>query len=187
MTRMKAIDIISKTSFVTLMFVVIIYYGYGQNSLDRLENYQFEFLGGCDKHIVKRFFLNDSVFIDSTTIIFSNEKAVIVDTFMKNNNTWHYLLNGEWILYFSKDKFLKKEQVNIIGKGQAIPSTILIPVRQEMLNNRNVFIYRVQSPHDVIAFITEYYFDFDLGVVKILDTSFDPMCSIKISSLIINP
>ena len=181
--RMKKAGIILRNKVLTLFLLIVVCdNSFGQNLIDR--RYQFEFIGGCDKHIIQRTFLNDSVFVDSATITSLNHKYIIVDTFMRGNNQWHYLLNGEWLPSFSKNEFLKGEKVLFWGEMKSIPATIATPVRQEVIKGRNIFVYRIQSLYDVEAFVTEYYFDFDLGVVKITDTGFQPKCRTKISSLL---
>ncbi len=146
---------------------------------------KFQYTGGCDSHFVFRKFLSDSIFVDSSIIenYFKN-RITIIDTFKKENFNWYYLNNNQWVLYFSKEKFNKREIIYWWGETFGVnpnpPFTKAIPLRSYNENNSDVYVYKVEEINDAYSHILEYHFEYNYGVIKIFDNSEEKKCQLKI-------
>lgn len=154
---------------------------YGQNA----KNITFKYEGGCETHIVNRSYLTDSTFIDSSTIAyFKDKKYFVIDTFKILTNEWFYLSNNKWVLYFSKEKFDKREKIfwcDTIYKSIPYPPFVtVIPLRIESVKGKNIYVYKIEEQNDVLSTNVEYYFDFEFGVIKIIDTGLGKGCQERV-------
>jgi len=130
----------------------------------------------CDKsHEIKRYHLNDSVFVDSSFV--RNIKALYTfsKTYKKVGQEWFYKSDdGTYLPWFSLDKYQKGDTLFFyrvpLSKRRLQPAIVAIPQRQEVYNNKTVYVYHVEEPNETPRIKPlEYYFDFDIGVVKIFD------------------
>jgi hypothetical protein len=158
---------------------------YGCGHSQNVKNITFNYVGGCDTHVVNRSYMADNTFIDSSTITyFKDKKYVVIDTFKVSANEWFYSNNGRWVLYFSKQKFNTEEQIFWLDQtygNNLYPSFVTVtPLRIELVEGKSIYVYRIQEPNDVKANIVEYYFDFDFGIVKIVDTGLEKGCREKV-------
>ena len=163
---MIKVEIMSKISLI--LFILISNFCHGQN----YKVTSFKYVGGCDTHVMYRIRLSDSTFIDSTIVITANNhKFITVDSLKIDSDSWYYLNNGKWVLFFSKEKFNKMEETYWWGEGYGTnpspPFTTATPLRIDNSNGKNIYVYKIRAMNE--NDITEYYFDFDIGIVKIVD------------------
>ena len=118
--------------------------------------------------------LSDSTFIDSSIVIEKHQKFTTLDTLKIDLDSWYYLNNGKWVLFFSKEKFNKMEKIYWWGEGYGTnpnpPFTTATPLQIENSSGKNIYEYNI---HEMNADDDdEYYFDFDVGIVKIIHRSY---------------
>ena len=118
--KKKKTGITSKISAIAILVVVLSGSTKAQQTLDSLKNYTFEFLGGCDSHVVNRQFLDDSTFVEKATITYSTGSYSIIDTFMTGSDMWFYRNKGEWCPYFSKIAFHEKRKSYFFGEEKMV-------------------------------------------------------------------
>jgi len=168
-----------------LLFLTLILYSvsacYFQGAKST-ELFEYEYLT-CEKsHLIKRHHVNDSIFVDSSFIKNGDILYTYSKTYKVVGEEWFYLSEDQnYLPWFSLDKFQKRDTLFFyrlpLSKFPLQTSTFAIPQRQEIHNNKPVYVFKIEEPNEIPRIKPlEYYFDFDVGVVKIIDNQESEGC-----------
>lgn len=144
--------------------------------------YEYTYINGCENKIYRREFLSDSVFVEKyfshLNKVTQDSQFIALDTFKVINDTWSYMLKGQYYPFFSKKSFKKKEIVKKIfntnnqnEKSVVINCVGYLPYKRVKIGGKRIYVYKVnydscnKEDFEVIN-ISYLYFDPDFGFVR---------------------
>lgn len=151
-----------------LVFIFLFFgMSYSCFSTKRTKVVNLEYVGAnCIEKKLSRIYLNDSIFVQYTSIIFPlEEKSITVDTFKVVDFKWYSKNHGKYKLYFDSQAFERGDTIfsnvdnsNIVFKQ--------IPVKKIVENNTTLYEFKVEEQH-YNYFAPRFLFSPKLGIVKI--------------------
>jgi hypothetical protein len=161
--------------------IIILYFSIQYGIAQEIQSQQYTYKGNCKNQVLKRTYLEDNVFIDST---YYNKgditELMTTDTFKIINKNWYLKEQGKWKRYFSKKDFRKKKSIplyDFLPENQQCTGSIR-PFVETKVGKKIIYIYTVGATDLDTSGITFYYVDLDFGIIKIKDTRQEDDCQI---------